>query len=183
MGKSLALSLAVPILTLVLVIMEQLGALDWWLGLNQVRRVARNLSLSVASVQRQFTPSDREWGPTLRLIRYYTKSSLPAGKEPNAIVRGQAVLGGAQALPGGAIAEWTAPSTPMFLVYGAGKVVAKGDHGIFVGGIGDLSIWIEQDLNWWKFLLNSVLVGLLSIGLVLLAWIQASAKNQYPAAP
>jgi hypothetical protein len=61
---------------------------------------------------------------------------LPAGQEPKAIARYRAVLSGEEPI-GGAIAEWTAPSTPIVLIYGTGKVLEKGDGAIVVGNIGD----------------------------------------------
>jgi hypothetical protein len=80
---------------------------------------------------------------------------------------------GRENLPNGAVAEWTAPSTPVVLVYGPGKVLTTGvDHIVVVGDIGNLSTWIAEYRDYWTFVLNDVLLGLLSVVTGLLAFLE-----------
>src|SRR6202040_1046261 len=98
---------------------------------------------------------------------------------PKAIARFRAVLSGKEDLSQGAVAEWTAPSTPIALIYGPGKALAVGaDHVVIVGDIGDLSRWIAEYRDYWKFLLNDVLLGVLSVATALLAFLGTRRQNR-----
>src|SRR5271155_3958888 len=92
-------ALVLSILTFTLVIAERLGALDWYLHLKPMQKVAENLSSSYAPVQRIYTPADSEWRPTIRLIRRYTSAPLPEKEQPKAIARTPAVLSGEKTSP------------------------------------------------------------------------------------
>jgi hypothetical protein len=173
-------ALVFAILTLALVIAERLGALDWYLDLKPMQKAAENLSSSYApATQRIFTPAHSEWLPTIRLIRKYTSKHLPESAQPKAIARFRAVLSDKEDLSQGAVAEWTAPSTPIALIYGPGKALAVGaDHVVIVGDIGDLSRWIAEYRDYWKFLLNDVLLGVLSVATALLAFLGTRRQNR-----
>jgi hypothetical protein len=166
-------ALGLSILTFALVVAERLGALDWCLDLKPMQEVAENLSSSYAPVQRIFTPADSQWRPIIRLVQKYTSVPLPEKERPKAIARMPAVLSGKENLPQGGVAEWTAPSTPVVLVYGPGKVLTTGvDHIVVVGDIGNLSTWIAEYRDYWTFVLNDVLLGLLSVVTGLLAFLE-----------
>ena len=172
-------ALVFAVLTLALVIAEQLGALDWYLDLKPMQKVAASLSSSYAPAQRIFTPADSEWRPTIRLIRKYTSVHLPEKTPPKAIARFRAVLSGKEDLPQGGVAEWTAPSTPIVLIYGPGKALRVDvDHVVVVGDVGDLSTWIAEYRDYWKFMLNDVLLGVLSIATALLAFLGTRTRRQ-----
>jgi hypothetical protein len=51
-------------------------------------------------------------------------------------------------------------------------VLSIGDHVVVVGDIGDLSTWIAEYRDYWKFVLNDVLLGVLSVVTGLLAFLE-----------
>ena len=88
---------------------------DWWLHDDMVERVAERFDLSYSKdaglpVQR----GDPEWAPLLKLIQRYSprRGELPEDRTPMTVARFQAITA-AQTAAG----EWTAPTTPVALLY------------------------------------------------------------------
>jgi hypothetical protein len=138
---------------------------DWWLHDDMVETVAERVDLSYSKdaglpVQR----GDREWIPLLKLIQRYSphRGELPKGRPPMTVARFQAITA-AQTAAG----EWTAPTTPVALLYrkwpdpGSGAF-KPGQDAFIVGTIGDLHDWIRRDRADFDFLWRTIIFGLLS---------------------
>jgi hypothetical protein len=138
---------------------------DWWLHDDMVEKVAGRFDLSYANgasspVQR----GDPEWTPLLRLIEQYSPSrgELPKDRPPMTFARTQAITS-AQTAAG----EWTAPTTPVALLYrkwpdpGSG-VFKPGQDAFIVGTIGDLHDWVRRDRADFDFVWRTIVFGLLS---------------------
>ena len=57
---------------------------------------------------------DKEWSPLMPMITKYSNADLPRDKKPRVFARFKAVLSAKDDATG---AEWTAPSTPIVLIY------------------------------------------------------------------
>jgi hypothetical protein len=138
---------------------------DWWLHDDMVEKVAERFDLSYSRdaglpVQR----GDPEWIPLLKLIRRYSphRGELPKDRPPMTVARFQAITA-AQTAAG----EWTAPTTPVALLYrkwpdpGSGTF-KPGQDAFIVGTIGDLHDWIRRDRADFDFLWRTIIFGLLS---------------------
>jgi hypothetical protein len=97
----------------------------------------------------------------MRVIAKYSSARLPIGREPRVFARFVAV---ASARDEAGHGEWTAPTTPVALLYkewpGHGEV-PPGDF-VLVGTIGDLRTWIQRDETDFDFLIRTILFGALS---------------------
>lgn len=151
--------IALAILTFV-----NLGGLDYLLNVSLLETVASNFNSSYSDAKRILKPGDSEWGPTLKLITDSTTAHLPNNKMPMVIARDVAIQSSKQDLGNGHLAEWTAPSTPLMVLYKdwPGNTLTLDDYKI-VGTIGDLKAWIEQYRNRWKFYITDLLFALLSV--------------------
>jgi hypothetical protein len=138
---------------------------DWWLHDDMVEKVAERFDLSYSQdaglpVQR----GDPEWIPVLKLIQRYSphRGELPKDRPPMTVARFQAITA-AQTAAG----EWTAPTTPVALLYrkwpdpGSGTF-KPGQDAFIVGTIGDLHDWIRRDRADFDFLWRTIIFGLLS---------------------
>jgi hypothetical protein len=138
---------------------------DWWLHDDLVEKVAERFDLSYAKdaslpVQR----GDPEWAPLIRVIERYSprRDDLPKDRPPMTFARFQAITA-AQTAYG----EWTAPTTPVGLMYrkwpDPGSGPFKRDQDAFdIGTIGDLHDWIRRDRADFDFFWRTIIFGLLS---------------------
>lgn len=156
-----------PALYLAFVVTDHYEVWDRVRGLNDVKAVAARMSISYAEAKRQYWPRDKEWEPTLALITRYTKFQLPQGRTPVMIARYKAVASAQIEIPGGENAEWTAPTTPLVLLY---SDPPKNEDTVIVGDIGDLFVWIDKSKSDFRFLIQNVLLGIFSITLGVLIW-------------
>jgi hypothetical protein len=106
---------------------------------------------------------DQEWQPLLRIIRTYTHTELPRDREPLVFARFAAVSSAKTEAGGKLIAEWTAPTTPLALIYREwpGQQVPNEDYRI-VGTIQDLHDWIRADEADFDFFCRTIIFGVLS---------------------
>jgi hypothetical protein len=156
------------VLYLAFVIAEKEGFWDRLKGLDQAQQVAERFEKSVGPDDAvPVHAGDKEFAPTIGLIRKYSATKLAADKTPQMIVRGQAKVYDAQ--PGieeGKLAQWTSPATPIFVLYYdwpnvrfPGGTVPK-DQVAIVGTLGNLQEWIIRSHEDFHFLVvDLILVG------------------------
>jgi len=152
------------ILPVVILLAVYFGALDSWLQISTLDKVAEHFEQSYAPhASHPIRPWDAEWAPTIRLIKAYTRVSLPKDRQPRIIGRYVAISSAQEVIGKGQIAEWTAPSTPMLVLYKdwPGNTLAPDDWRI--GSIGDFRSWINQYRDKWKFLVDDVLLAFLTL--------------------
>jgi hypothetical protein len=153
----------VSALSVIFAIMTYLGLWNVLRGDNLLAEVATRFDRSYAEdAGLPVRPGDREWRPIMRVIRRYSHAQLPTDKEPRVFARSVAVT---SAKNEAARAEWTAPTTPVMLLYkewpGHG-VVTPDDYRI-VGTIEDLHNWIRSDEADFDFLVRTIIFGALSL--------------------
>src|SRR5579871_2174155 len=139
-------SILVPILTVAFISSERTGFWDRVRGLDLAERAAKRFDLSYAAdASTPVRVGDPEWRPLLSLIEAYSIASLPKGREPRVIARHVAIASAKTQIGPDQIMEWTAPSTPLLLLYRdwPGDDLPPSDVKI-VGTIGDLHRWIDQ---------------------------------------
>ena len=95
----------------------------------------------------------------MRVIAKYSHAQLLAGREPRVFVRFVAV---ASAQNEAAHSEWTAPTTPVVLLYKDWPGHVPPEDVVLVGTIGDLHTWIQRDESDFDFLIRTILFGALS---------------------
>jgi hypothetical protein len=150
----LASAVLIPACAIGFVVVERAGLLDYYLGHDAVLEVAARLETSYAeNVDRQIGPDERAWRPLLRLIRKYSTATLPDNREPVMLARSVAIASAKLDIGQGQPAEWTAPSTPIILIYSdwPGHEVPPKEYRV-VGTIGDLRAWVDRsraDLRFW----------------------------------
>jgi hypothetical protein len=98
--------------------------------------------------------------PLLRVITKYSHAQLPTDREPRVFVRSVAV---ASAQSEAARAEWTAPTTPIWLLYKEWPGHVTPDDYRIVGTIGEFHNWIRNDEADFDFLVRTILFGALSL--------------------
>jgi hypothetical protein len=168
----------IPALGLGFIITERTGLWDRWLGLTEVEKIAVRFETSYAeNVDRQVGPDEPGWQPVMRLIRRYSGVVIPAHQDPRALVRYQAILSGKVDLGSGHIAEWTAPSTPIAIIFKEPGLPIKNGDVLPVGTIADLRGWANRCRADLKFLISDVLLGLTTIGLGFLLWFSDLTKS------
>lgn len=158
-----------PLLYLSFVVTEHYGLWDSLRGLNAVKEVAAHMDTSYdPSVQRQYRPGDKGYSETLSLIERYTNAVLLKGRKPVMICRYVAVLSGKADLGNGKTAEWTAPSTPLIVLYH--ELPANPQEIVQVGTIGDLHLWIERSKADFRFFVQDIFLGVFSVALGASLW-------------
>lgn len=170
----------IPSVVLVFVISMRVGIWDRWFGLDKVEKVAEKFESSYSSdASHPVRIGDPAWTPILRLISKYSNVDLPKDKEPRVLARFVAVLSGKTDLGQGRIAEWTAPSTPIALLYRdwPGQDVPREDYRI-VGTIGDLRAWINRSKDDFRFVMQDILLAVLSITLGAIIWVTEAKPDQ-----
>ena len=106
-------------------------------------------------------PGDRAWPAVMRVITRYSRAQLLTGREPRVFAQFVAI---ASAQNEAAHGEWTAPTTPVALLYKEwpGHGFVPPEDVVFVGTIGDLRTWIQRDESDFDFLIRTILFGSLS---------------------
>jgi hypothetical protein len=163
-----------PVICLLLVIAEHNGLIDHWRGLDRVQAVADNFSLSYApGACKPVYPDDAAWAPLIGLIQEYSKSKLRTDKQPQTVARSVATLSTQQEMGEGIRSEWTAPSTPLVVMYrrwpDPGTNFQREEYTI-VGTIGDLQGWIAQSKADCHFLIHDITLGILALVLGYAIW-------------
>jgi hypothetical protein len=133
-------------------------------GDTQLADLAARLDSSYAQVSRQVRPGDQEWRPLIRVIKTYTRAALPRDRKPVMFMRDRAIVSFQQSLVGNEIAEWTAPTTPIMLLYRDvyDQHTLPPNDVVIVGTIQDLHDWIRRDETDFDFRIRTILFGLLS---------------------
>jgi hypothetical protein len=153
----------ISILSVVFAITTYLGVWNYVRGDDLVGNVAARLDKSYGEdAGRPVRPTDKEWAPLLRLIKNYTRAKLPVGKVPLVFARSVAI---ASARSDEARAEWTAPTTPIMLLYKEwpGHGALTPDDYRIVGTLEDLHNWIRQDEADFDFFWRNIIFGVLSL--------------------
>lgn len=139
------------------------GFWDFLRGDDLLIGLAQRLDTSYAEVSRQVRPVDPEWEPLMRVITHYTHADLPKNRQPVVFARFVAVSSFKTDA-----GEWTAPTTPMALLYkqwpapGTGPFKINQDAWI-VGTLGDLHEWIRRDEGDFDFVWRTIIFGALSV--------------------
>ena len=111
-------SVVLPLLTIVFLVIDWSGGWDRFFGLNHVEAIAARLETSYAkNIDRQIGPDEEGWKPLLRLIEKYSNVQLPKDLEPKVLARSVAIQSAQMELGERKIVEWTAPATPIILLY------------------------------------------------------------------
>jgi hypothetical protein len=172
LGK-FASAVILPVLILGFVISERTGFWDRYFGLNHVLEFATRLETSYAEgVDRQLRPGQPGWDAMLTLIRRYSPAQLPTNREPKLLGRSVAVTSAKLDLDGGKFAEWTAPSTPIILIYieWPGQIVTPADYRV-VGTIGDIRTWVDKRRSDFHFLTRDILLSMAGIVVGVILWL------------
>jgi hypothetical protein len=153
----------VSALSIVFAISTYLGFWNFLRGDNLLADVAARFDKSYTeNAAMPVIRGDKEWAPLMRVITKYSHAQLPTDKEPRVFARLPAVI---SAKNEAARAEWTAPTTPITLIYkewpGHGTVTPD-DYRI-VGTIEDLHNWIRNDEADFDFLFRTIIFGALSL--------------------
>jgi len=137
-------------------VLTYLGTWNYLRGDTLLTALAARLDLSYAYASRQVRPGAPEWRPLLRVIRSNTHVDLPLDKEPVLFARGLAV-----ASANTEMGEWTAPTTPIVLIYK--EVGPASDEDVkIVRTIQDLHEWVRKDEGDFDFRVRTIIFGLLS---------------------
>jgi hypothetical protein len=163
----------VSALSIVFAILTFYGVWSYLRGDTLLYYLAERLDTSYAEVSRQVRPADKEWQPLIRVIKKYTRAKLPGDREPLVFTRSGAVASAKIEAGPNTFAEWTAPTTPISLLY---KDFPKSGSGIgpedvvVVGTLQDLHNWIHDDEVGFDFLFRTIILGVLSacVGLFLI---------------
>ncbi|HEX4103942.1 MAG TPA: hypothetical protein VHZ04_00485 [Candidatus Paceibacterota bacterium] len=163
-------TIVVAALSLIFVITNHFHLWDKWRGVTLLEEASQSFNLSYApNASAPIYPNNPEWTPLINLIKRYSNVKLLPNKDPKVIARFQAISSGQVEDGPGQYAEWTAPGTPLAILYVAwpGNSAGPGDYQV-IGTIGDLQNWIIQDQNDFSFLINDIILGTLSflIGLL-----------------
>jgi hypothetical protein len=156
------LLLILPLLYVGFVIADRFGVWDHLTGLDLVEQAAANFELSYApNASTPVRVGDKEWGPLLKLCYQYSTAQFPNDKQPLLFARFVAISSGRTPPEGPITAEWTAPSTPLALLYHdwpSHGDIQPADLRV-VGTIGDLREWISKAKDRRRFLLQDVFLG------------------------
>jgi hypothetical protein len=154
---------ALSLTAVLFAVLTYVGFWNYVRGNDSLAALMSRLDTSYAEVSRQVRPTNPEWKPLLRVIRAYTHIALPKDRQPVVFARFAAVSS-AKTESG----EWTAPTTPIALLYrelpapGTGPFV-PGRDGFVVGTLGDLHDWIKRDQDDFDFFWRTLIFGFLSV--------------------
>jgi hypothetical protein len=154
--------LILPLLYVGFIFADRFGIWDRLEGLDLVEHAAMNFELSYApDASTPVRLGDKEWAPLLKLTYKYSNTQFPTDKQPLLFARSVAISSGRTPSAGPVLAEWTAPSTPLVLLYhdwpGHGDI-QPADYRV-VGTIGNLREWISKAQDYRRFLVQDVFLG------------------------
>jgi hypothetical protein len=153
--------IVLPFLYLAFIVADRAGVWDHLSGLDDVEHIAARFELSYApNASHPVRVGDREWKPLLKLVHGYSNAQLPPKREPRVIARSVAISSARTPTEGPIMAEWTAPSTPLLLLYRdwPGNDVPPEDYRV-IGTIGDLRDWISKAKDHRRFVVQDVFLG------------------------
>jgi hypothetical protein len=105
----------IAVASVLLAVLSYFGIWNEWRGDNLLAGVAAHFDSSYSEdAGLPVGPGDKAWPAVMRVITKYSHAQLPIGKEPKVFVRFVAV---ASAKNDAARGEWTAPTTPIALLY------------------------------------------------------------------
>jgi hypothetical protein len=165
-GINIALIVVLPLCIVFMAIGEHARLFDRWRGLDQVENVSDSFNHSYGvEPSKPVYPGTPEWAPTLRLIEEYSKHKLRTDREPSTIARMKATQSIQEQ---NTDLEWTSPSTPIVVLYRhwpGNSAAGIGPDYTIVGSIGDLQTWIAQSKAEFHFVVNDIILGLMSVAL------------------
>ena len=175
--------LALPFIYLGFIVADRLGIWDRLTGLNLVEKVATRFDLSYADdASSPVRVGDAEWNPLLTLVYRYSKDSFARDKTPRVFARFRASLSSRTPSEGPIFSEWTAPSTPIVLIYvewpqNSGKSIPP-DLFRVVGTIGDLHEWISKEKDRRRFWVQDIFLGTFGPLLAIVVfWLERQIKG------
>jgi hypothetical protein len=164
-ARSCAVSIArwsgvgLSIVSVVFAVLTYFGFWNYYRGDTLLEALAARLDLSYAEVNRVVRPGEPAWRPLLRVIANHTHVDLPRDKEPVVFARATAIASAKTDF-----GEWTAPTTPIALLYKqwpTGQDLPPEDYRI-VRTIQDLYEWIRKDETDFYFVCRTIILGMLS---------------------
>ena len=159
------------------IVADRFGVWDHLFGIDLVEQAATNFESSYTpEASKPVRVGDKEWEPLLKLAYQYSRAQFPTDKQPHVFIRSVATLSTRTPPEGPMTSEWTAPSTPLFLVYkdwpGHGDV--KSEDYRTIGTLEDLRDWISKVKDSRRFWVQDVFLGtftpLLGFALFLIDW-------------
>jgi hypothetical protein len=167
------LSWVVAALVIVFGLANHFGWIDDFRGLQYARAVADSYDRSYGpGASQPIYSNNPAWPVLIRLIYKYSTADLPKDRTPVVIARDKAILSAVdQNIPG--LPQWTAPGTPIALIYvqWPGQAVNPSDYR-FIGSIADLHEWITRDSDDFRFLVSDVLLAVLALALAIITSIR-----------
>jgi hypothetical protein len=151
------------LVSIVFAALSYFGFFNYVRGDDLLDALASRLDTSYATdVSRQVRPPDPEWHPLMRVIRSYSpaRATIPRDREPVVFAR-MAAVASAKSEAG----EWTAPTTPIVLLYrelSPGTSLLPGQDGWTIGTLGDFHEWIRRDEADFDFFWRTLIFGALS---------------------
>ncbi len=143
------------------IVADRFGVWDHLTKLDLVEDAATNFESSYTpDASTPVRVADKGWAPLLKLTYKYSRAQFPVDKQPRVFARLQALASARTPAEGPVLAEWTAPSTPLLLLYRdwPGNTIPKEDYRI-IGTIGDLREWISNEKDYRRFLVQDVFLG------------------------
>jgi multisubunit Na+/H+ antiporter MnhB subunit len=157
---------ALSVLSVAFAIMTYFGVWNYLRGDDVASELVARFDQSYSEdASKPVRRGDRGWQPLIRIITEYTHADLPHDREPLVLARFPAVLSAKTEVGGKVFAEWTAPTTPIAILYkdwpGHGDL-SKEDWRE-VGTLQDLHDWIRKDEADFDFVTRIIIFGLLSV--------------------
>ncbi len=169
-------AVGVSLILLGSVVLERVGLWDIVLGLNEVEKVASRFETSYVDVDRQVGPDEPAWKPIMNLIYRYSGVKIPTNREPKCFVRHQAIWSNKMDLGNGQIAEWTVPTTPIAIIFVEPITPMTNNDVLVVGSIRDIRRWVDLRRADIKFLINDIILGIMTVFLGFILWFMEERK-------
>lgn len=171
-GRLELFSWLVAVLAIAFTALNHSGFIDHLRGLDSAGEVASRYDLSYGQGSAgPIYESDPAWPALIRLTYKYSKADLPRDRKPVVMVRDVALQSAidrnVERLGSPVRAQWTAPTTPIFLVYRmwpspGGPPISSQDVRV-IGTIADLHDWIRKDSDDFRFMVTDIAFALLTL--------------------